>query len=339
MSYQNYTFTAGLFGDNDNQKNFYLKKFNTCGTKGEQDYWGHTRLTVHLVNIYWNFVKEIPNTDFIVYKLSMDLKEPQKTGTFQDEFVNNVYLIFPKGATSYSDIEWKATCYRYRDDIFTVNYRNKSNDKTNIENKNRFDSGIIDDFLNPKGGIACILYAADHCVPIKADAILYKKEQSITNYTQADIDVVLDRIVEKYNKLLIKDSQKAHDIKVANMQHKIKNVSINDEFGDLDWCTITTNSSDRTTDWNFNFELLYYSDKWSSHKQNVNLSYDGELDQYSISYSIPGVGNNYFSLIYESENIDQCYIALRGILTALRYGSGAQKYIKDRHKRLKNGGK
>ena len=111
----------------------------------------------------------------------------------------------------------------------------------------------------------------------------------------------------------------------------INTLNIEDHFEEFDFLKIEKHPSDNQIYWKFTFKTIY-----DDSEKLIYVYYDTWTKLYSLSCRLYGRKPANFYMYFEQDNIDMLFSAVKGLIYAFRYGSSAQKSIKEYKKAQKN---
>lgn len=301
-----------------------------------------------MIRIYLKYLGLVEN--YHVYNLRMDKKQFETENVFQDYFRNNMLIVF-------SDDDYKN--YKANRDSLSLPWTNRvtwvrelvpaiMEENVNVENgikrpnqngeyvreiRYSLSLGFVSEWTMSKTDdkIAVILATNNHVLYNNVDNFCYKKDAQLTTWNDETIKNSVLRIIGRSKSALLAEQKKALEAKKEIKTIVINTLNIEDHFEEFDFLKIEKHPSDKQIDWKFTFKTIY-----DNYEKIINVYYDTKTKLYSLSCRLSGRKFANFYMYFEQDNIDKLFSAVKGLIYAFRYGSGAQKSITEYKKAQKN---
>lgn len=288
--------------------------------------------------------------NYHVYNLRMDKKQFETENVFQDYFRNNMLIIFSdedynnyKTERSSLHLPWTHRAY-YICDIVSMIMEENVNVENGIKKPNQngeyvreisyfLSSEFVNEWIMTKTDdkIAIILATNNHVLYNNVDNFCYKKDAQLTTWNDETIKNAALRIIGRSKSALLAEQKKVLKAKKEIKSIVINTLNIEDHFEEFDFLKIEKHPSDNQIYWKFTFKTIY-----DDSEKLIYVYYDTKTKLYSFSCRLPGRKSNIFYMYFEQSNIDKLFSAVKGLIYAFRYGSGAQKSITEYKKAQKN---
>ena len=323
----------------DNQGN--LSRFFNSSYQIEKNGWRGAE-KYDMIRIDLKYLGLVEN--YHVYNLRMDKKQFETENVFQDYFRNNTLIVFSdddyRGSLS---IPWRDRVSWIRELVPAIMEENV-NVENGIKKPNEngeyvreisyfLSSGFINEWTMTKTDdkIAVILATNNHVFYNNVDNFCYKKDAQLTTWNDETIKNAALRIIGRSKSALLAEQKKVLKAKKEIKSIVINTLNIEDHFEEFDFLKIEKHPSDNQIYWKFTFKTIY-----DDSEKLIYVYYDTKTKLYSFSCRLPGRKSDNFYMYFEQSNIDKLFSAVKGLIYALRYGSGTQKSITEYNKAQKN---
>ena len=288
--------------------------------------------------------------NYHVYNLRMDKKQFETENVFQDYFRNNTLIVFSdddynnyKANRGSFSIPWRHRVSWIRELVLSIMEENDNIEK-GIKKPNQngeyvreisyfLSSGFVNEWTMTKTDdkIAVILATNNNVLYNTVDNFCYKKDAQLTTWNDETIKNSVLRIIGRSKSALLAEQKKALEAKKEIKSIVINTLNIEDHFEEFDFLKIEKAPSDNQIYWQFTFKTIY-----DDSEKLIHVYYDTKTKLYSFSCRLPGRKLDNIYMYFEQSNIDKLFSAIKGLIYAFRYGSGAQKSITEYNKTQKN---
>lgn len=324
-----------------------LSRFFNSSYQIEKEGWRHVEHQ-DMIRTDLRYLGLVEN--YHVYNLRMDKKQFATENVFQDYFRNNMLIIFSdddynnyKTSRKSLSLPWTHRASYIRELVSLIMEENANVEK-GIKKPNQNGEYVREiqyslswelvqewSMIATNKKAAVILATNNHVLYNNVDNFCYKKDEQLTTWNDETIKNAALRIIGRSKTATLAVQKKVLEAKKEIKSIVINTLNIEDHFEEFDFLKIEKHPSDEQIDWRFSFKTIY-DDSY----KNIYVYYDTKTKLYSLSCRLPGKKFINFYMYFEQSNIDKLFSSVKGLIYALRYGSGTQKSITEYNKAQKN---